>query len=163
AFVSSYHFLEALFLGQTIPSVETWLDLFLSKYSAQGIWHEFVASWWALRHEPNVLFMTYESMKADAGQAIEKVAEVMGVELTAVQLTNIQHLSSFAHMKSIEEKFYPPIVSPLYQPGGTMIRKGQTGTASELLSPAQQQRIDDYCRAGLQALGSDFPYDEWYG
>jgi hypothetical protein len=28
------------------------------------------------------------------------------------------------------------------------------------LGPAEQRRIDDYCRGALAALGCDFPYDE---
>jgi hypothetical protein len=43
-----------------------------------------------------------------------------------------------------------------------MIRKGQSGASSELLTLEQQRRIDDYCRAELKRLGSDFPYDEMF-
>ena len=43
-----------------------------------------------------------------------------------------------------------------------MMRRGTSGTASELLSPAQRDRIDAFCRETLHRLGSDFPYDERY-
>ena len=29
--------------------------------------------------------------------------------------------------------------------------------------PAQQQQIDDHCRAELKRLGCDFPYDAAFG
>jgi hypothetical protein len=41
-----------------------------------------------------------------------------------------------------------------------MIRKGMSGGSSELLSPAQQQRIDAHFEARLRELGSDFPYGD---
>jgi len=42
-------------------------------------------------------------------------------------------------------------------------RGGTSGSSSDLLTPAQQKQIDDFCRADLKRLGSDFPYDEVYG
>jgi len=41
-----------------------------------------------------------------------------------------------------------------------MIRRGERGKSNELLSSADQKRIDDYWRAQLDQLGSDFPYDQ---
>ena len=41
-----------------------------------------------------------------------------------------------------------------------MMRRGERGKSGELISPAEQQRIDDYWRGQLQKLGSDFPYDQ---
>jgi hypothetical protein len=46
---------------------------------------------------------------------------------------------------------------------GAMVRRGEHGSADELLDDAQKRRVDDYWRAELQRLGSDFPYDELYG
>jgi len=42
-----------------------------------------------------------------------------------------------------------------------MIRTGKQGGSSEMLSPAQQRRIDEYFISELQRLGSDFPYEEF--
>ena len=42
-----------------------------------------------------------------------------------------------------------------------MMRKGGEGSASELITPAQARRIDEYFIAELKRLGSDFPYEEF--
>ena len=42
-----------------------------------------------------------------------------------------------------------------------MIRKGSQGGSSELLTQAQQRRIDEYFIAELARLGSDFPYEKF--
>jgi hypothetical protein len=41
------------------------------------------------------------------------------------------------------------------------MRKGTQGGSAELLSPAQQREVDAFCRAELQRLGCDLPYDEF--
>jgi hypothetical protein len=42
-----------------------------------------------------------------------------------------------------------------------MMRKGSEGGSSELITPAQAPRIDEYFIAELKRLGSDFPYAEF--
>ncbi|MEM7534620.1 MAG: sulfotransferase domain-containing protein [Chloroflexota bacterium] len=161
--VSGYYFFEALLFGPLVPSIEAWVDIFISDQAIQGSWHEFVAGWWPLRNEPNVLFMTYEEMRKDTDESIRTVADFMDVDLTPEMFTNIQERTSFAYMKSIDHKLYPPRLSPLGYPDGVLVRKGQSGSSGELLSVELQQHIDDYCRAQLEVLGCDFPYDALYG
>ena len=62
-------------------------------------------------------------------------------------------------MKKIGEKFDPQ-GAPWASAHGSMIRRGEHGASGELLSAADQRRIDDHWRAELRRLGSDFPYDE---
>jgi hypothetical protein len=63
-------------------------------------------------------------------------------------------------MKAIDRKFAMGKMIAWREPG-VMIRKGSQGGSSELLTPAQQQRIDEYFIAELARLGSDFPYAEY--
>ena len=87
----------------------------------------------------------------------------MGVSLTEAEAERVRYLSSFEHMKAIDHKFYPGEVSPFARPGGSMIRSGKKGNSGEMLTPAQQAHIDAWCKAGLAKLGSDFPYDRYFG
>jgi hypothetical protein len=65
-------------------------------------------------------------------------------------------------MKSIGHKFDTVGLSPPWAtPRGAMIRRGERGSASELLSSADQARVDNYWRAELEKLGSDFPYADF--
>jgi hypothetical protein len=159
-FVSSYHFARSIMFGPLMPSVESWLASYLTPYFLFGDWSKHLHSAWQLRHRENVLFFTYRQIKADLPGAIARVAHLMGVPLTPEQLQTIQHKSSFAYMKTIDHKFYPGAVVPWTPPNGQMMRRGQHGHAHEMLTPAQQQRIDDHFRTQLQQMGCDFPYDE---
>jgi aryl sulfotransferase len=162
ACVSSYHFLRSMLLGPAMPSVATWVEMFVSPDSSPMNWAAHLESWWRVRDRPNVLFLTYEQMKRDSGAAIQKIAAFMGVELAPAELAEVARRSSFSYMKQEQHKFNPGHVVPWGSAGGYMIRRGERGGADELLTQEQKQRIDGACRAQLVALGSDFPYDEMF-
>jgi hypothetical protein len=158
-FVSSYHFTRSAAMGPMMPTVAEWLDAYLSPDTPVGSWAAHLASFWALRERPNVLFLTYESMRADLRATVERIAAFMGVTLTAEERDAVVRRSTFEHMKTIGAKF-DPVGSPWADARGAMIRRGQRGGSDELVTPEQQRRIDDYWRAELARMGCDFPYDE---
>ncbi len=158
-FVSSYYFSAALLAPGTMVPADEWLAAFLSDKFQYGSWAEQLAGYWAWRDRPNVLLLNFAEMKADLAGAVQAVARLMGVELTPQELANVVEQSSFAHMQAINHKFVPSKPYPFDRLMPTvMMRKGESGVATELLTPAQQQQIDAYMMAQLQQLGSDFPY-----
>jgi hypothetical protein len=157
-FVSSYHFVRAMVLGPLMPTVAHWLDAFLSPDAPVGSWARHLACAWGARNRGNVLFLTYESMRADLGATVDAVAAFMGVQLSAEERAAVIERSSFAYMKSIGYKFEAP-GAPWAKRKGSMMRRGESGASAELLTPEQQRRIDDYWRAELERIGCDFPYD----
>ena len=110
-----------------------------------------------------MLFVTYEQIQHDKLSTIREIAAFMGVDLSDVELTRVDQLSSYQHMKDNDHKYHQGVGTPFSPPAGRMVRRGRKGTSGELLSPQQQTRIDDYCRQNLIDLGSDFPYDQFYG
>jgi hypothetical protein len=157
-FVSSYHFSRATVLGPLMPSVRNWLDTYLSPDTPLGSWAEHVASYWRVRREPNVLFLTYESMRGDLPGTVDRIAAFMGVALTPDERAAVIERSTFDYMKRTGHKFDAP-GSPWGSSRGAMMRRGERGSSGELLSAADQRRIDDYWRAELARIGCDFPYD----
>lgn len=163
-FVSSYHFVQTLLFGPLMPSLEEWLEIFLSEDSFYGSWAEHLHSGWQARERDNVLFLTFEEMKRDRTGSIDRIAGLMNVELASVERDQVIRQSSFEYMKAIGEKFDSTGLSPPWaQSHGTMVRRGRVGGSGELLSQDQQRRIDAYWRDELHRLGSDFPYDDHYG
>ena len=158
-FVSSYHFTRALVLGSLMPSVGGWLETFLSPDAAMGSWARHLASGWRRRDGGNVLFLTYDGMRADLSSAVDKIAAFMGVKLTPEERAAVIERSSFSYMKQIEHKFEAP-GAPWANGKGAMMRRGESGASGELITSEQQRRIDDHWRAELERIGCDFPYDE---
>jgi Sulfotransferase domain len=101
-------------------------------------------------------------MKADHMGIVRQITNFLGVNLTEAEIQLVYEKSTFTYMKNIAYKFDPPALTPLSSKQANLIRKGQSGGSSELLTFEQQQQIDDYCRAELKRLGSDFPYDEMF-
>ncbi|MEM7031023.1 MAG: sulfotransferase domain-containing protein [Chloroflexota bacterium] len=159
-FVSSYFFSKSLVFGPLMPSVESWLDFFLSDHFMMGSWAANLSSYWQARHHKNVLFLTYESMVANLPKSIQKVTDFADVNLSQAELNLVHQKSAFLHMKRNNHKFYPGLIVPWANPHGEMVRKGQSGTSSEILSVQQQQRIDRHCKEALESLNCDFPYDD---
>jgi hypothetical protein len=158
-FVSSYFFLRDGLYGAAMPKVETWYRVYLSKnFMMGGSWAANAAGYWAQRHRPNVLVLSFKKMKQDLRGTVGTVASFLGMAPPESLIDEVTRLSSVDYMKTIDHKFQMGKLNP-FREAGAMIRKGSQGGSSELLTPAQQREIDAHFLAELRALGSDFPYD----
>jgi hypothetical protein len=160
-FVSNYLFVRDGVYGTAMPSVDTWFDLFLSPhFPLGGSWAVNAAGYWAERHRPNVLVVSFKSMKADLRGTVVKVADFLGIRASDSLIDEVCRLSSFEYMKQNDHKFWIGQLVPWRKPG-SMIRKGTQGGSSELLSVERQRQIDRHFMEELERLGSDFPYREF--
>ena len=160
-FVSNYHFIRDGVYGPAMPTVDTWFELFLStSFPLGGSWAVNTAGYWAQRHRPNVLIASFKDMKRDLRGTVLKVAAFLNIDVPPTVIDEVCRKSSFEHMKANDRKFAMGKMVAWRKPGA-MIRAGRQGGSSEMLSPAQQRRIDEYFTSELKRLGSDFPYDEF--
>lgn len=113
------------------PDFETYIDGFASHALVPKIF-KFVASWWPLRHEPNVLLVHYGDLNRDPDATIRQIADFLDFHVPERSWPAILEYTSFAWMKSHQDKFELRSVAdiPILEPGA-MIRKGQTGTSVE--------------------------------
>jgi hypothetical protein len=161
AFVSGYFFLRDTAMGSAMPSLDTMYRLFLQdKAMLGGSWAENAAAFWAQRHRPNVLVLSFKSMKRDLEGTVRRVAAFLDIHVSDPVIQEVCRKSSFAYMKGIDQKFAPGKMS-LWGKPATMVRKGQQGGSGELLTPEQQRAIDEHCIAALKRLGCDLPYEEF--
>ena len=160
-FVSNYHFVRDGVYGRAMPSVDTWFELFLSpNFPIGGSWAVNTAGYWAERHRPNVLIASFKEMKRDLRGTVKSVARFLDIDVGEDVVDEVCRQSSFEYMKAADRKFAMGEMVA-WRNSGVMIRKGSQGGSSELLTPAQQRRIDEYFMAELTQLGSDFPYAEF--
>jgi hypothetical protein len=159
--VSNYFFIRDAVYGSAMPSLDTWFNMYLSPdFMLGGSWAVNTAGYWAERHRPNVLIVSFKSMKRDLRGTVLKVAEFLNVHVPDAVIDEVCRRSSFSYMKAIDEKFRIGQIIPWRQPGA-MIRKGAAGGSSELLSPERQRALDAHFMNELKQLGSDFPYQEF--
>jgi hypothetical protein len=160
-FVSNYLFVRDGVYGSAMPSLDTWYELFLSdQFPLGGSWAVSAAGYWAQRHRPNVLVVSFKSMKRDLRGAVEKVAAFLDIKASDAVIDEVCRLSSFEYMKQNDSKYAMGQLVPWREPGA-MIRKGAHGGSSEMLSPERQRQIDRHFMAELERLRSDLPYQEF--
>lgn len=114
----------------------------------------FMAAWWPLRNEPNVLLMHYADMKRDHEGSVRKIATFLGFNPLPEQWPTILECTSFPWMKANEAKFEirKAAETPILD-AGAMVRKGKAGAAHEDgMTPA--------IAAELAALGREILPDE---
>jgi hypothetical protein len=159
-FVSNYFFAKAIG-GPAIPSVETWYRLFVSEsFLIGGSCAVNAAGYWTQRERPNVLLLSFKSMKRVLAGTVRRVAEFLDVRVGEDVIASVCTQSGFGYMKGIDSKFSVWKMTP-WSSSGTMMRKGVQGGSSELLSAEQQRHIDRYFMGELKRLGCDLPYDEF--
>ncbi len=97
-----------------------------------GMVFGFVAAWWPLRHNANVLLVHFSDLKRDHEGSVRRIGEFLGFEVTDAQWPAILEYTSFPWMKAHEDKFELRSVSdvPILDPGA-MIRKGQIGASAD--------------------------------
>lgn len=90
----------------------------------------FLASWWPLRNEKNVLFMHFSDMKRDHDASVRKIAKFLNVAPSADQWPAILEYTSFPWMKRHEDRFEIRTATevPILKTGA-MMRKGDAGKA----------------------------------
>ena len=113
------------------PDFETYSSGFASHALAPMIFG-FLAAWWPLRREPNVMFVHYADLKREPEASIRRVAEFLGFDVADGRWPAILEYTSFAWMKAHEDKFELRSVcdTPILDAGG-MIRKGRIGASAD--------------------------------
>jgi mono/diheme cytochrome c family protein len=124
-----------------------------------GSWASTTAAYWAQRDKPNVLICSFKEMRRDLAGSVNRVAEFLGVNASPEILQRVVERSSFAYMKTIDDKFGTGKFLSL-RSAAPMIRKGSEGGSSELITPgagsAHRQvlhRRAEKARIGLPVRG----------
>jgi hypothetical protein len=83
-------------------------DHFLRGQDEFGSWFRHVRGWWAHRHDPNVLFLTYEELTRDLEGCLRKIIAFCGFDVPPERLPVILERCSFASMKRTRASSTPP-------------------------------------------------------
>jgi hypothetical protein len=112
------------------PDFPSFYSEVIDVHAIQGAFFGFLAAWWPLRNEPNVLFMHFSDMKQAHEASIRKMAKFLEVEPGDDRWPTILEHTSFPWMKKHESKFEAGTAGkvPILK-AGAMIRAGEAGKA----------------------------------
>lgn len=140
--------------GPPAPSFEAFYDHVIVPMASDRAPFAFLAGWWPLRHQPNVLLLHFDDLIRDLDGSIRKVAAFLELEPSAEQWPTILERCSFLWMKANQRKFELPEIGdiPVLE-SGSLIRRGQIGQA-------RKEGMSEALAARLAAAGREVLADE---
>lgn len=142
------------------PDFPSFYSEVVDSHGMQGGFFGFLAAWWPLRDESNVLFLHFSDMKRDHEASIRKIADFLGVAPGDHQWPQILEYTSFPWMKRNEDKFEARTAGevPILKTGA-MIRKGEAGKA---MSEGMTEDISRHLRQLGHQICPDSAAVDWY-
>lgn len=166
----SFYFHYRLLLGYN-GEVEKFFDAFREGCVQYGCYLHHIAPYWKLRHEPNVLFLTYEDMKMNLSSVIKRTAAFFDKTLTDEQVAELAEHLSFARMKANNavnlrdtiDFFRSAQKRPgSVEPGTEFMRRGHVGDYKNYMRSHEVQEYNKWIAETTKSLGldldEDFPY-----
>jgi hypothetical protein len=131
---------------------DTFFECFLAGEVDFGDYFDNLLSWWPLRDDPNVLFLTYERMLADAVAAVRAIAIFLGGSASGLardqgRLADVVRDASFGEMQRDQDRWSSR--RPADMPD--FVRKGIVGDWTSHFSAEQARRLGTKFRARASA------------
>lgn len=135
-FIKHYDFADGTF--------NDYFECFLAGKVDFGDYFDNLLSWYVHKEDKNILFLTYEQMKANPEEAITQIAHFLGTSFSE-KLSNkeifqrVLYYSSFEKMSQNQERWSSqrPETMPSF------IRRGQIGDWKNYFSPLQVKRLTE--------------------
>ena len=118
-----------------------------------GDYWAMLRSGWARRHQPNVLFLWYEDMKADQPGVIRQIAQLAGVSLTHQQMADIDRTMQFSNYQKVSSLNQGGKQAGWVPGRGQFVRKGVVGDHVNHFTPELSREWDTWCRDNLDSIG----------
>ena len=155
--VSYYHFYRSnAGLGRMTGTFEDFMDLY--KRNKLQNWFDWNLDWWKYKDHPNVIFFTYEDMKADIKREVRRLVDFLGVSVSEDVIDDVCNQSSFGAMSDrfAKDERLKKVVDPKISP---FMRKGQIGDWKNHFNEEDNRYIDDLIRKRVDGTGLVFKYE----
>lgn len=96
--ISYYH--HFVYFKEYKGTMQDFLETFLENKILLSPCHDHFKDFWSLRHEENILFLTYEEMKSDLMAVLRKTAKFLGKSYSHDELLKLAEHLSFDTMKT---------------------------------------------------------------
>ncbi|KAJ1083867.1 hypothetical protein NDU88_004022 [Pleurodeles waltl] len=158
--VSFYHFHKMANFLPDPGSFEEFLNKFLEGTVHFGSWFEHVKGWWSHREEMELLHMSYEDMKKDLRNSIDRVCEFLGCPMYPEELEGVEQHCTFTTMSKNSMVNYTLIAPEILDHNqGQFMRKGDVGDWKEHFTLEQNAHFDKVYKEKLQDLDLSFQWE----
>ncbi|XP_034107927.2 luciferin sulfotransferase-like [Drosophila albomicans] len=153
--VSAFPFTTAIKMWQ--GDLDTFIDEFLNDKVLYCSYWSHVIDFWRMRNNPNIFFVTYEEMKRDLKDVIQRLCKFLGVnELKECEMNPLLAYLSFDNMK--KQEFLNPTDLVRKRENNLredfdFMRRGIVGSYKEDLTADQIAKIDLWSHTCLSQYG----------
>jgi hypothetical protein len=148
ALVSFHRFMEGWTLEPGSVAIEEVAEVRYFAGSDEDYWSHFLG-WWAQRDNPDVLLLTFESMKRDLSTTVRRVAEFIGID-GEKSISVATQQASFDFMAAHKDRFDDAMMRSLLEQMADMpmggdsakVRAGDVGSHRAELSDELRAKID---------------------
>lgn len=140
ALVALYNFVNGCWWETNSVSLTEFARAFYLKYQGDhwdGSYWGHLVSWWEQRHNPNVLLLSYEGMKADLPTTVETIAHFLAIALDQDLLNRVLKQASLEFMPALKSK----VSDPSYQAEAA---KQRYAPRSETPVKVKDDRVGDH-------------------
>lgn len=135
---------------QSIDPEQEDFDAYFERWLDFGYVFALLRSFWPHRHEPHVLWLRYEDMKADLGAQARRLADFLGWSVSEPDLDRVLPLVQLERMQEGEDRSrQDPARQNRWRPGARFFREGGVGKNRSRLSGEQEDRIVERARKEL--------------
>lgn len=99
-------------------------------------------SFWAARHEPNVLLVHYNDLKADRAGEMRRVAAFLDIEVAESDFAEMVEAAGFTAMKAASKDLLPSAQGIWKGGAGTFVNKGTNGRWKDVCDPIDLERYN---------------------
>lgn len=157
ALVSYYHHHKLIKPLDFNGTFEEFFDLFLEDKVLQAPFIPHVREAWELKDHPNMLYISFEEMKADLRGVIRRVADFLGKKLSDEQMEQLyEHLHFDNFKKNPYVNFDLFRQFGMFSESGNFVRKGKTGDWKNHFTPEMDARMNAWMKERLQ--GTDLTF-----
>ncbi|KAM4825133.1 sulfotransferase 2A1-like [Thomomys bottae] len=158
--ISGYYFWSFTNLAKKAESLEQYFEWFLKGHVPYGSWFDHVRGWMSMKEKENVLVVSYEEMKKDVRNTVEKICRFLGKALEPAELELVLENSSFQAMKENKMSNLSTASREIIPENVKLTRKGIVGDWKNHFTPAQTQAFEETFREKMAGVPLElFPWD----
>ena len=162
AAVSMWHHQSKMAHHPSRPWGEFFKSYFGSSPVPYGNCFDHILGWWKHRDAPNILFLTYEDMKMQPNESVERIARFIGIDPTPELVTQVVEKTSFQAMKTDPTANHKWLEEKLLMPGseGSYIRKGVVGDWKNHFTAEQNEQFQQMYQEKMVGSGLEFKFGQ---